>query len=280
MTRLFRRARASAILVLAMLAAGTNAFAQEHEDSLQQSETAELTELREKAAAPVIEQYGALLRAENAADEAEAILDQIEAAEGASKDGSPRPNSVKRILAQELALFGYTSEHLTALKERGVDIPALMLKPPTGLDLSERAALSEVVVTAEVADAYDAVEPGDGFRSSVVLKVEEVLKGDVPLDNLVIRRLTGPDPTGGATVPGEFEGEPGKTYLFFLSKATYNYAVEFPGFGTAPVRERIPEEELVPNFLTLYTPVPLEDLGEGALEEVRRVGDLIEAIRP
>lgn len=126
-------------------------------------------------------------------------------------------------LSQRLAILGFTAERVSSLKEHGIDI---YKSAAAGADvtIAERAALSELVVIGQVEEMRFDRTPQDGFRSSLKVQVQDVLKGSVSSDYVVVRQKT------GETASGEFveystdlQPEPGETFLLFLSNALYEY---------------------------------------------------------
>ena len=133
------------------------------------------------------------------------------------------------IMTTELVMNGYTFDIMSRLKQQGLDQGKLIRRHPITLSLAEKAALSEVVVIATVLDKNDSLVPRDGYRSSVVLKVEEVIRGNVEGEYIILRRFS------GTTAKGEyidrstdFDGSKGEKYLFFLSNGVYRYSTEYP----------------------------------------------------
>ncbi len=137
---------------------------------------------------------------------------------------SYRDSVAVRADALMMAMDGLTPEQLRLLGSTGIDVLGSdWTAQPAG-----RAATAELVVIAHVARRYDELmTPGDGFRSSVELRVEEVLKGALPpgaQGRITVRRRSGLTPGGRQVdVRSEYGLTPGTTYLLFLSNALYDF---------------------------------------------------------
>lgn len=137
-----------------------------------------------------------------------------------------------RLSALELTVDGLTAADVKQL--RRADIPLFKLDWRT--QRTGQAATSDVVVVAEVLEKIDALDPPDGYRSSVRLAVRDVLKGEVPANTIVVRRLSGTDGRGRAVeVRNEFDPALGKEYLLFLSNPLYDYHLQYPDDRAARV---------------------------------------------
>lgn len=129
-----------------------------------------------------------------------------------------------------MAMDGVTPGFVQLMREVDFDVVGTDWKEqPTG-----QAATSELVVVAFVRRKYNTLTPPDGYRSTADLRIEEVLKGELPTsavesNQIKVRRLSGFD-SRGRTVKSnrEYGLTPGKTYLLFLSNALYDYRWQYP----------------------------------------------------
>lgn len=178
----------------------------------------------------------------------------------AKKDFAPGMlDAIARVRAYQLALSGHSADYVLGLREKGLDLPRIVLKSPMELSLEEKAALSEATVIGTVVDIQDTLEPGDGFRSSVIFRVEEVLSGRFTSDELILRRLTGPDSLGGMIRHHEFDGRVGETFILYVSHEIYKYHILHPEPAAADVRDGLFAQDLVQYVLFEYTAVPVPD---------------------
>ena len=188
------------------------------------------------------------------------------------------------IMTTELVMNGYTFDIMSRLKQQGLDLGKLIRRHPITLSLAEKAALSEVVVIATVLDKNDSLVPRDGYRSSVVLKVEEVIRGNVEGEYIILRRFS------GTTAKGEyidrstdFDGSKGEKYLFFLSNGVYRYSTEYPILSADDIDlaylAQDPDRHF--RYMDLYTPIRVPHGRQGdfeaQLQEARRIGQLIQS---
>ncbi len=130
---------------------------------------------------------------------------------------------------------GYTYDLVSRLRQDGLDLVWLGLIYPNPLGpytKAEWAALVDVVVTATVTDRFDSLLPRDGFRSSVVLEVHEVLRGSVDSKYIIIRRSSGKTSRGSYSHSGhERTFERGEAGIFYLSNGYYRYYSAYIGPG-------------------------------------------------
>ncbi|MEM9665125.1 MAG: hypothetical protein AAF970_09335 [Bacteroidota bacterium] len=185
-----------------------------------------------------------------------------------------------------LLMCGYTSSTIAMLREQSVDIEKLVRRHPTQLSIAEMGALSEVAVIAEVIEHVATSAPRDGYRSSVVLEVDEVLRGDVRGRHITLRRRSGPTANGRyLDVSTDFDGDVGERFVFFLSNGVYMYTTRY----TTSYNEIVDPDyvSLDPDansrYISLYSPIPIprdpdKNLME-ALDEARRVGEAIREAR-
>ena len=121
------------------------------------------------------------------------------------------------LVGMDVLLNGYTFESVSRLKKAGLDLERLVRGVPGPISLADRAATSEIAVIATVVDRYESLVPRDGFRSSVVLRVQEVLRGSFDGQYAILRLDTGRDARGHFIhSDDDFEGGVGESYLFWL----------------------------------------------------------------
>lgn len=123
-------------------------------------------------------------------------------------------------LSQRVAATGMTSGQIRALQARGIDIPQAVAADFQG-SLEQYASLAEVVLVGQVVEVRQSMAENDGFRSSVVLRVEEVLKGQAG-NQVIVREASGRLPSG-ETIEHSIDLNPqqGERFLLFLSKGLY-----------------------------------------------------------
>ena len=201
------------------------------------------------------------------------------------------PPQIARMRAYQLALSGHTPASVAALRRRGLDLVAIALKSPHALTLGEKTALSEATAIATVIHVHNALEPGDGFRSSAVFRVEEVLSGQIPESEIVLRRYGGPDSSGGLLTFHEFDGDVGDSFIVFPSHNAYRFSVLYPMSHYGRLGDVRPDLQLeeYPNYvLNEYMAIPLTSKYrdgqalngklEAELEEARRIGKLRQSV--
>ncbi len=138
-----------------------------------------------------------------------------------------------RLSALELAVDGLSAADVERLRDAGIPI----FKLDWRTQRIGQAATSDAVVVAEVLQTFNSLQPPDGYRSSVRLIVEEVLKGAVLDDTIVVRRLSGVGERGRVVdVRGDFDPVIGKEYLLFLSNPFYDYHLQYPDERADAVR--------------------------------------------
>ncbi len=191
--------------------------------------------------------------------------------------------------AKDLAMRGFTVERIMALAKRDIDILEMTLESSAWHSLVEQAMVSEWVVVGRVEDVFETLAPGDGFRSSVVIKVEETLVGQAPGDEIILRQTSGrrADGVHGYTFHDMTTRERGRRYLFFLSKMRYRFFVAYPHRGMEPRdAEDLDEATVKQYFLQINERYPLDidfsALGrvghpepEHLLADIRRVGRIL-----
>ncbi len=188
------------------------------------------------------------------------------------------------LIGARVLMNGYSFETVSRLKEAGYDLERVIRGVPGQGSIAGFAAMSEVAIIATVVDRYDSLVPRDGFRSSVVLQVQEVLRGSFEGQYAILRLLTGKNSRGGFNrVSHEFEGNEGESYLFFLSNgryrfhAGYGYHVLDTGSVDLDYQARDPQVDV--RFTSLFSAIRMPENGWGEMEptlnEVRKIGELI-----
>ncbi len=189
------------------------------------------------------------------------------------------------LVGMDILMNGYTFETVSRLKKAGYDLESVVRGVPGQGSLAGVAARSEMAVIATVVDRYESLVPRDGFRSSVVLQVQEVLRGSVEGQYVILRLLTGKNSRGGFNrVSHEFEGNKGESYLFFLSNGRYRfhagYSYDMLDIGSVDLDYQAQDPQLDVRFMSVFAAIRMPDeSGWGGLEpeinEVRRIGQLI-----
>lgn len=123
-----------------------------------------------------------------------------------------------------LVAHGVTTGRVIGLIEAGVDV--LHAISADERPLEEQALLTDLVVRAEVLEMRPDAGFEDGFEGSVRVRVLDTYKGTAPSDTLVVRQRGRETPTAV-----------GRTYLFLVSNAMYDFALARRG-ATVPEAER------------------------------------------
>ena len=95
------------------------------------------------------------------------------------------------LVGMDVLMNGYTFETVSRLEKAGFDLERVVRGVPGQGSLAGQVARSEVAVIATVVDRYESLVPRDGFRSSVVLQVQEVLRGSFDGQFVILRLLSG-----------------------------------------------------------------------------------------
>ena len=201
------------------------------------------------------------------------------------------------LVGMDVLMNGYTFETVSRLKKAGFDLERLVRRVPGPVSLADRAAMSEMAVIATVVDRYESLVPRDGFRSSIVLQVQEVLRGSFDGQYAILRLDTGRNARGQFIhSDDDFDGGVGESYrVFFLSNGLYKYFAwrTYFDFGCYPVETRgaasagsanldyqaqDPQRDV--RFREIFAAIRMPDeSGWGGLDpeinEVRRIGQLI-----
>lgn len=114
--------------------------------------------------------------------------------------------------------------------------------------LSEQALLADLVVVGEVVGLADSPEPDDGFRSSITVAVETVLKGSTPADTVFIRQRTRlANDAMHERAARDLYPELGERYVFLLSNGMYRFFVASHGS-----LEQTPPEAVQAQHFSIY----------------------------
>jgi len=161
-----------------------------------------------------------------------------------------------------IAIHGFTLERVKALKDAGIDLTKATIPGPN-LSMTDRATLAPLVLVGTIKDIIYSLEPGDGFRSTVIISVEEILKGESSSKDVSIRQFSGYSSSDKIIkVSHDFDTkDKGRSFLLFLSNPFYQYCASDE--NRDPIREntRKPNSERIAEtfFLNLYTPVRKDD---------------------
>jgi len=191
--------------------------------------------------------------------------------------------------AKDLAMRGFTVERIMALAKRDIDILEMTLESSARHSLVKQAMVSELVVVGRVEDVIETLASGDGFRSSVVIKVEETLIGQAPGDEIILRLTSGRRADGGHTYTFHdlTTRERGRRYLLFLSNMRYRFFVAYPHRGMEPRSAEDRDGAMLKQyFFQIFERYPLDidfsALGrvghpepEHLLADIRRVGRIL-----
>ena len=149
-----------------------------------------------------------------------------------------------RYFAFVLTVSGFNADMAEHLDTEGIDLIHAITADTRPFD--EQALMAELVVVGDVIAFVETPEPNDGFRSSIVVDVETVLKGDAPADTLVIRQRSGP-PADEApeNTSRDLHPEVGERYLFLLSNGMYRFFVATRGEAIDPLPEPVQAQHFV-----------------------------------
>lgn len=143
--------------------------------------------------------------------------------------------------AQDLSVL-YTINDIQQLRTRGIDV----LKVYNELGTIESSILSsELIIVGEVVDADYNADLGDGYASTVKVKVTEILKGTPVADTIYIRETSGRTGDFDRTLAGDlvsrvdvhFEVPPAGTQLL-LHVSRHLYPLRVLSAGYVPASDR------------------------------------------
>jgi len=98
--------------------------------------------------------------------------------------------------AFRFSVHGFDVAILQKLKNRNIDILIPIEEITAPPKLANRVAISDVIVMGIVNDIVNDIQPQDGYRASIIIKVLDTYKGSVHSDSIIIRRLSGYDSNG------------------------------------------------------------------------------------
>ena len=179
----------------------------------------------------------------------------------------------KTYLQNYLAIHGYTEIFLKRALDAGLDVAGSLeyAKYPR-----QKAMTAEIVVVATVKEIKIDDIIGDGFRNTIVIDVEQCLKGPCE-EEVRIRQMSGEDDREIVFTPDDIFPNVGDTLIFYLSNAMYKHYV----YGNTSYRQD--EERLdlfgIPHYYVRQH-VECYDLNgsEGSVIEVKRVVSLIDSV--
>jgi hypothetical protein len=161
--------------------------------------------------------------------------------------------------AQHLAIRGYTPDRMRRFSSQGIDVAKAATAGPEAT-LAQTALLSDVVLRGEVVEYRNDARPDDGFHSSVVFRVHEVLKGEGVPAEIILRQTTGRTSDGTHLVRhGDIKPAVGDQYLLFLTNAEHRYKVYLHGASLSGAEQSR-------YYLPLRTPYRIE--GDQLIQDV------------
>jgi len=143
---------------------------------------------------------------------------------------------IARFFAFVMSVSGLDAEKTAHLESNGIDL----VRAITGntRPLNEQALMADLVLVGEVVGFTETPDPGDGFRSSITVAVEEVLTGTAPVDTLVIRQRSGVERAeSDERAARDLFPSIGDRYLLLLSNGMYRFYVASRGEAFDPVPE-------------------------------------------
>jgi hypothetical protein len=125
-------------------------------------------------------------------------------------------NDNANFFSMVLLLSGVKPIHFYKLNQNGVDVINAITANVRPFD--EQSLLSDVVIIGTVSEIFPEDYEDDGFEVSVKIQVNELLKGEVPSDTIIIRQRSSSRLPGSDNRP-----ELNEPYLFLLSSGMYGY---------------------------------------------------------
>lgn len=136
---------------------------------------------------------------------------------GRVKDRPPEYyNDNASFFSMVLLLSGVKPIHYYKLNQNGVDVINAITANVRPFD--EQSLLSDVGIIGTVREVYPEEFDDDGFDISVKIEVNELLKGEIPSDTIIIRQRNSSRLPGSDNRP-----ELNQSYLFLLSSGMYGY---------------------------------------------------------
>lgn len=227
------------------------------------------------------------LKSLSAADRANAIEQKLlDGLNNTTNSGLAQPEKFAKDYAFALTLHGFSVPTVEKLRDRGLDPLQIAIAGPSA-SVVERATIAETVVVGEVTSYTYTLEPGDGYRSSIVVRVDDVLKGDVDHSEITIRQRTGSQTNEKhlVDVSTDIEPEAGDRYLFYLSHSMYKFRIQHPELHRLePQQEDLSTKALDRYYITWGTPqklmdrklerIPFEAATQQIFEDIRSISDV------
>lgn len=155
-----------------------------------------------------------------------------------------RQKGIARYFAFVMTVSGLNAEKAERLEAEGVDFIHAITADTR--PLSEQSLLADLVVVGDIIDVVETQEPGDGFRSSLVIEVQTLLQGETLTDTLFIRQRSGlSTDEADEQASRDLRPEIGERYLFLLSNGMYRFFVATQDDEPPPIPERLQARHFV-----------------------------------
>ena len=149
-----------------------------------------------------------------------------------------------RYFAFVMTVSGLNAGMAQHLEKKGIDLIHAITADTR--PFNEQALMADLVVVGDVIAVVETPEPDDGFRSSIVVEAQTVLKGEAPSDTLFIRQRSG---LSGDKAPEDtsrdLHPEAGERYLFLLSNGMYRFFAASRDEAIAPMPETVQAQHFV-----------------------------------
>ena len=189
-----------------------------------------------------------------------------------------RQQGLARFFAFVLTVSGLNAEKVEHLEAEGIDLIHAITADTR--PLSEQALLADLVIVGDVTGITETLEPDDGFRSSIAVEVQTLLKGVAPSKTIFIRQRSRLSREGTPErTSRDLHPEVGERYLFLLSNGMYRF------FVASRDEEPLPEA-MQAQYFVIYRSYRMEEgqlLWNGfsrrdteqAFEELRKLDQLL-----
>lgn len=134
--------------------------------------------------------------------------------------GHENPEGLAEFFSFIMVLHGLDLDKLLRLQAGGIDIVHSMTS--NARPFIEQGLYSDPAVVADVVEFGDAGEAGDGYASTITVRVIERLKGMATPDTIHLRQRR---PFSEEAGPHDLVPEEGGRYLLLLSRPMYEYSV-------------------------------------------------------
>ena len=149
-----------------------------------------------------------------------------------------------RYFAFVMTVSGLNADMAERLDAKGIDLIHAITADTRPFD--EQALMADLVIVGDVIEVVETLEPDDGFRSSIMVEVAEVLKGDAPTDTLFIRQRSGlSEDEAPEDTSRDLRPEAGERYLFLLSNGMYRFFVASRDDAVEPMAEPVLAQHFV-----------------------------------